>query len=91
MPKRAAFECNCSHCQKWRATLDECVKISNSWRSEAQRLRESIGAAAVDHAVLIETLREALAMLDNERAGKKSSWTHADVKRLEAIRFLSLL
>jgi hypothetical protein len=43
-----------------------------------------------DQQTLLVALKDAVKIIDEERAGKKSSYTLQDVKRLEAIRLLSL-
>jgi len=43
-----------------------------------------------DRAALLAALKDAVKIIDEERAGKKSAYTIEDVKRVEAIRLLSL-
>jgi hypothetical protein len=43
-----------------------------------------------DRGVLLAALQDAVKIIDEERAGKKSAYTLTDIKRLEAIRLLSL-
>lgn len=43
-----------------------------------------------DRQALLAALKSAVQIIDEERAGTKSGWTLEDVRRIEAIRFLSL-
>lgn len=43
-----------------------------------------------DRAGLINALKDAVKIIEEERAGIKSGWTRDDFRRMEAIRFLSL-
>lgn len=43
-----------------------------------------------DRAMLLVALKDAVKIIDEERSGKQSCWTNEDIKRLEAIRLLSL-
>jgi len=43
-----------------------------------------------DRQGLLAALNDAVKIIEEERSGKKSSWTLEDIKRLETIRLLSL-
>lgn len=77
----------CTHCRK--ADIEAGRREARAL-AEIIRLNRSIQAAADDCVIYLEALRAALRMLDEERAGTKSAWTHNDVEKLEAIRALCL-
>jgi hypothetical protein len=60
-------------------------KLTQENTSLSLRLAEVVDTAGAYSAAL----RATLAMLDAERAGTNSSWTHEDTKKLAAIRELA--
>jgi hypothetical protein len=64
--------------------LDAALKHTGELHAKLHKRYET------DRLALVAALQDAVKIIDEERAGKKSAYTLEDIKRLEAIRFLSL-
>lgn len=76
----------------------------NDARAEAQSLRNELAGVSMNRwkqqkradnlkeelVLYIASLRDAVKIIDEERAGTKSGWSRDDAKKLEALRALSL-
>jgi hypothetical protein len=80
--KTPRFECACSHCRQWRNRYETTALACAS-------LEKAVTMATFDQIELIRSLRDAVALIEKLQHGG-GSWTLAEVKKLEAIRLLSL-
>ena len=77
-----------------RATLDKVAKLHaqrlDDARKEIERLGLELGDADHENQALRFALKDAIALIDRFEHTKDDGWTATDVKRLEAIRLMSI-
>ena len=58
-------------------------------KTSVTKMQAAAAAAAADNVILRGALRDAVRLIDRLQRNE-AGWTHAEVKRIEEIRFLSL-